>query len=78
MSHPWKSRAQQAMAARPTKRQIRQAIDMQAPLDHEPVAAVRKKPRRWVEDDVPDLEAVEDGAELVHAPANKRGDVETT
>ena len=64
MKRPW-NRAQRAMMERPTKRQIRQAIDMQAPLDHEPVSAVRKKPRKWREDELPGLEPVEDRLKLV-------------
>lgn len=42
--------AKRAMMAKPTLRNLRAAIDAQAPLDREPEPAQRKKPRKWTED----------------------------
>ncbi len=40
-------------ARRPTKAQVRQAIDMQAPLDAPPKPVEKRKPRKISDDDGP-------------------------
>ena len=41
--------------AKPTKAAIQAAINFQRPLGQDAVAYVRKKPRRWKEDEISDL-----------------------
>ncbi len=49
----WKPRK---APAKPTRSQVQAALNAQRPLDDDAVEYRRKKPRRWVEDSVDDVE----------------------